>query len=641
MKRARILVAGALMFVMGCGDDPFGIFPAGAEPDGLRIQLERAEVTEGESVAIGFQIIDRRGDVIEQLPHWLEPVWSVSGPAPWSIADGRLDAADAALGRVHLDVGRLTASVPLRVNATSVTMRVDGVQLNQSVQRYDGTVPLVRNRAGVLRVFVAAVEPNRIAPPPARIELFLNGVPVHAETVESELSDIPVSPSEGSLSHSWNLMVPAELAQPGLAVRVEVDPDRTIPLRLDGPVYYPTSGEALELNIQSVPDFRVRFVPIYQSHFGSTGDVGEHNVQRYLDDFAAAFPIDGIDYDFRTTYTTSRASGDSTNWRTILPELRAVRAAEAHDDRHYYGVLKNHNSSIAGIAYVPGSTALGIDHFPFATYVFAHELGHNFGRYHAPCGLSSFDQNYPHPGGRIGHYGYDARTGRLVPDAIADLMGYCQPTWVSDYTYQGIFDFRRHNPVPVGSTAARTSTLVVWGGIRNGMPYLEPAFEAATIPSRPSGGGPLRLEGVDADGQVIFSFSVRPEEIAHSEGGDAADFAFALPLKEIGYDRLARIRLTGPGGTDELRLHDTSAPGGLRAPGVPTPLEARMTRRADGSVLSWDASRSHLAVVRDRASGEIISLARGGEVRLPAHVGPVDVDLSLGTRSVRARVVSQ
>ena len=69
-----------------------------------------------------------------------------------------------------------------------------------------------------------------------------------------------------------------------------------------------------------------------------------------------------------------------------------------------------------------------------------HELGHNHGREHAPCGVSG-DANYPYNGGSIGVYGYDLLTGQLFsPNEHADMMSYCDPTWISDYNFLALFD---------------------------------------------------------------------------------------------------------------------------------------------------------------------------------------------------------
>ena len=37
-------------------------------------------------------------------------------------------------------------------------------------------------------------------------------------------------------------------------------------------------------------------------------------------------------------------------------------------------------------------------------------------------------------------WGYDLTGGKLLsPDKYYDIMGYCDPTWVSDYTYRKLF----------------------------------------------------------------------------------------------------------------------------------------------------------------------------------------------------------
>lgn len=90
--------------------------------------------------------------------------------------------------------------------------------------------------------------------------------------------------------------------------------------------------------------------------------------------------------------------------------------------------------------------------------VFAHELGHNFGRMHAPNAPRDFDPNFPFADSGIGDLGYDVYTlvigkaGRLylTPPHPAtdqsgnlygiDVMGYGHPRWMSVYTALGILD---------------------------------------------------------------------------------------------------------------------------------------------------------------------------------------------------------
>jgi hypothetical protein len=70
-----------------------------------------------------------------------------------------------------------------------------------------------------------------------------------------------------------------------------------------------------------------------------------------------------------------------------------------------------------------------------------HEVGHAHGRMHSPCGgAANPDPSYPYAGAVIGSWGYDIVANSLVdPMANTDLMGYCHPQWVSDFTYEGLY----------------------------------------------------------------------------------------------------------------------------------------------------------------------------------------------------------
>lgn len=89
----------------------------------------------------------------------------------------------------------------------------------------------------------------------------------------------------------------------------------------------------------------------------------------------------------------------------------------------------------------------------------AHELGHEHGRYHAPCDTSGPDADYPYDGGEIGVWGYDARDGSFLPPDTTDFMGYCDSQWISDYTWSAIFE--RTRAVSALSAPAHARTLLV------------------------------------------------------------------------------------------------------------------------------------------------------------------------------------
>lgn len=90
-----------------------------------------------------------------------------------------------------------------------------------------------------------------------------------------------------------------------------------------------------------------------------------------------------------------------------------------------------------------------------------HEIGHNFNRLHIDCGSpESLDGNYPYPTGdddhRLDadldaddpalHYGFDSILRQPVKPDRKDFLSYCDPSWISDYTWEAIFD-RTNDPV--------------------------------------------------------------------------------------------------------------------------------------------------------------------------------------------------
>jgi hypothetical protein len=343
-------------------------------------------------------------------------------------------------------------------------------------------------------------------------------------------------------------------------------------------------------------------------------------------------PLATVNVEVRAVYTYSDTaqiqSGDGNGvWLRILSQMSALQAAEG-GTKNYYGVIAvPYGGGIAGYGYVPGRSSVGWDKLPSASGVAAHELGHNFGRSHAPCGgVASPDPNYPYAGGVTGQWGYDLVAGVLKPPTNTDLMGYCGSNWISDYTYVGVMNQRGPAPaIQVGSV--REPSLIVWGRIRDGEVVLEPAFEAATESRMPLTAGPNLLQGFDAAGGEAFrlAFSATPvADAPHNE----EQFAFAVPLRLI-RGSLTRLQLEGRGQRAELSTT------GARAAGRASNL--RVERSGNATTIRWNATDYPLAVVRD-AGGRILSLAPGGSVTLDDASGTLDVTLSDRTRSRTERL---
>ncbi len=515
----------------------------------------------------------------------------------------------------------------------ALNLKIDGLYLTQSVQTYAGAVPLVKDRDGYLRIFVTANQSN-IAQPAVRVRFYSGLTVVQTMTINAPGLSTPLSPNEGALSSSWNVAVPKTLIQPNLKILADVDPSNTILEANEGDNNFPANGVALAMDVRTASTFSVRFVPVQVA--GRLGNVTSANKDQFLSDAMKMHPLAAYDADLHAMLTSAAPALDantSSTWTQVLSEVEAVRTGEGNS-RYYYGVVNpNYSSGIAGVGYVGGKSAIGWDKLPSGAGVAAHEWGHNWGRNHAPCGVSPADAGYPYADAAIGVYGMDVATATLKPPTTKDLMSYCSPEWISDYTYKAVMDYRSANPdVTTAFSQAMQPCLLVWGRIENGQMILEPAFEIVTRPSLPARGGDYSVEGRAADGSRIFSLPFTPDEVADVPGHNQ-QFAFAVPLSSDRASRLATLRLAGRG--REVVAQRT---GGLPVAGArAVPLAVRRT--ATGQLaLQWDAVAHPMLLVRDGSTGQVLSFARGGNLELPAGHPELSVGFSNGVQSSEIRV---
>ena len=534
-----------------------------------------------------------------------------------------------------------------------VNLCIDGMYVTQSAQNYAGTVPLVQNRNGLLRVFVVADKANT---PASAVQVQLRFYPpgggspsIVPLSPPVGMVSLPTAPDESALSNSWNYSVPVGTILPGLRIEAEVDPANVVTesVETDNVLAPPPPI------VRAVPTLDVTFVPVLQKGIPAgrrvPGNVTTGNAASFMQVTRDMYPIDAYNTVVHTPYTTATVDtlqDDNGNnaWGTILDEIRVLQVTEA-TSRYYYGVARvSYTNGVAGVAYVsnpatfPPQVAragLGWDWLPSGSIVAAHELGHNWGRNHAPCGgPSGIDPDYPRTDGSTGGYGYDLSTSTIEPPSSSDIMGYCDQKWISEYTYSAVLNYLRSPSPLVQSGAASMAVqpcLVVWGRVRNGELVLEPAFQVNTRPSLPTQAGPYSLQGRASDGSPVFSLSFAPGEIADAPGSHQG-FVFAVPLSSVRASRLASLHLSGGGRPAVL----AAAPAVTGTP--PETVEVR--RMAAGSVgLRWDARAHPMIMVRDPETGEVLSLARGGDAKLSTLKGHLDLVISDGVKSRVKRVM--
>ena len=432
--------------------------------------------------------------------------------------------------------------------------------LTQAVQSLEFPVSLVADEAALLRVFVTAAQETNAAVPPVKARFYHGSSEVHVIDIGAGTEPIPIEVKEGALEKSANAEVPGWVVQPGLQMVIEIDPDNTLDPGLGVQKRIPATGRKA-VDVKEMSTMQLTVIPfLWNAQPDSSllaitngltaGDTLLWKTRTFL-------PIRELDVDVHDPVWT-----DTEDTFENFHKVEAIRVMEGGTG-YYMGTLKSPSGGSAGAANTPG----------FSSFVatngrtMAHELGHNMSLYHAPCGgPAQPDRSFPSINGATGAWGYDFRAGgSLVSPSYKDLMSYCRPEWISEYSFSNALIYRLEQH----STAARArsaESLLLWGGLdEKGDPFLEPAFVVDAPPVLPRMGGAYRLTGLTDGGEELFVMDFDMLEV--SDGG-APSFAFALPARPEWAGRLATITLSGPAGSVSMGRESERSMTILRDPGT-------------------------------------------------------------------------
>ena len=364
-------------------------------------------------------------------------------------------------GTGAMSQGGAGGSIEPVAESDAVGVTVDDILLYQGVER-----PLVENGSSVSTSVPVVAGRDALVRVLTQVDGSYDGAPVIGRLIIDDNPPIEVtkssasSSSKSSLSSSFNFEVPGELIQVGSTYRVELRQANASGATFAG-ARFPSSGSD-SLDAESNGGLlRITIVPVRYAADGSNRlpDTDDNAVAGYLAGFRALYPVADVQLDVRTPYTSyTDVYANGYGWDTLLEEITSVRQQDnPPSDTYYYGAFRPASSlssfcgggCVAGLGFVgsPGDeytrASIGLGYGDDSSVETAlHEVGHNHGRNHAPCGgASGADGNYPYSGGGIGSWGFNLATGDLInPSGVYDIMGYCYPVWISDYTYEELFD---------------------------------------------------------------------------------------------------------------------------------------------------------------------------------------------------------
>jgi hypothetical protein len=273
------------------------------------------------------------------------------------------------------------------------------------------------------------------------------------------------------------------------------------------------------------------------------------------------------------------------------------------------------------------------------TYM-AHEVGHMVGR-HQPawgrsCGHDAADPGYPYASATIGTgavaddaqvYGLDAGDiAANIPFSLIryyqrfDVMSYCDPGWISDYTFRGMYAcFEQAGVLGGGAAALRGMEapsaplsgdfLLAAGWVSDdgaALPELRRLEEA--VPPPASSGGPFALRLVGDGGAVLATHPFTPEPVADSTTGLGT---VSLVVPWVAGTRSVRIVELASGATRFTKSVSATAPtvSGVALVGAPNPVSGVVT-------LVWNASDPEGALRFD-----LLYSRDGGTTFAPVQLG--------------------
>jgi hypothetical protein len=430
--------------------------------------------------------------------------------------------------RTHTPTRTVTPSPTATPTATAFRpdLIADDLEVTQAIQDLGNTVRLVQGKSTYVRFYVHSA-PRGSYEAYARLVVTKNGG--ESVTLEADPRVVVVNPLRGNYYESFLFRLPDDYTTGTIGLVAEVNHERPQGGRKVAEYNYTNNEKREIVSFESVPPLNLVLYKVGYEVSGRIYYPTDEDVRGVESWLRRAYPISTL-RTWRRSYVQGigvpqgQAVLDSLTAKRLEDQLWVFSGVPAN--ARYFGLISAFTQAIGGLAYVPGWVACGdTEAVAGGGQRAGHELAHNLGREHVRgdipahgnCGNeSNVDTAYPYPMGFIGgpdadnerYYGFDIGTLEIYDAWARDVMTYCQPRWMSNYTYRAIMDKLQSGVTPLASTEATTlatDRLLVVGHIATtGQVHLQPFYvlpNAVEVQPRVPGDYAVVLRG-SGDGEL-------------------------------------------------------------------------------------------------------------------------------------------
>lgn len=421
-------------------------------------------------------------------------------------------------------------------------LQVFNIEVTQAVQNEANSVPLVEGRPTLVRLFVkVAGASQEVAGVHASISGYRGGNLLAGSPIELGPLIVSPNPSQYNLWNSFNALLPMEWLSGEIDLKVSIDSTHQIEEQDEA-----NNSVTKSIIFNYVPPLSIVLVPInYTSQFGSFFPAPvDDSISEWI---LRTYPLHAVDIQWHEPIEIVVAAGEEPLF-VMFDTVAGIKQSEGSPfSQVYYGLASITTDD--GLTFQPagiigvggGRVGVGLntveyDGGDWSGRLAAHEIGHGLNRPH-----TFSDPNYPYPGDSIGQYGVDISRMQLwrptLPDGGKDFMSYSEPEWVSDYTYQALYD----NQIRYGgvtAAAAATQVIMVRGQFQtNYADNLQPIYAItgtlSTLPEKSD----YSVSLVQHKGEIIADY---PVEAFEAIGEEYSYFVVAanLPVPAEPFDQI-------------------------------------------------------------------------------------------------------